>query len=144
VLTAAQLVEQCQLFDGALEGVVFNSGSSFLSPESKTVLNDAIKVLVQNPTLQIAIHAHTDSRGSEMVNTQLSSQRAQSVLDYLVEQGIDAVRLETEGFGPSQPIADNGTAEGRAKNRRVELKALDNVCEEQSDQQAVAEQPEAA
>ena len=73
------------------------------------------------PSLRLAINGHTDNSGSSAHNLQLSQQRAASVVAALVAAGIAAERLSAEGFGDSRPVADNSTAEGKAKNRRVEL-----------------------
>ena len=73
----------------------------------------------------VEVAGHTDSIGTEEYNEGLSQRRAQSVLDYLVEQGINASRMTAKGYGESQPIASNDTSEGRAKNRRTELVVLE-------------------
>ena len=69
----------------------------------------------------MVVEGHTDSQGSASSNQDLSQRRAEAVRDYLVSRGIAGDRLTAQGFGPSRPIADNGTAEGRANNRRVEI-----------------------
>ena len=80
-----------------------------------------------SPELQkIEVQAHTDYKGSGEANLKLSEQRALSVKNYLVSQGVSEKRLIAKGYGESQPIADNKTEEGRAKNRRVELKVIKN------------------
>lgn len=77
-----------------------------------------------SPELQIEVQAHTDYKGSGKLNLQLSEQRALSVKAYLVSKGVNENQLTAKGYGESQPIADNKTEEGRAKNRRVELKLV--------------------
>jgi OOP family OmpA-OmpF porin len=77
-----------------------------------------------NPDVKVEIQGHTDSRGSLALNERLSQQRAEAVRDYLIGQGIAAERLTARGYGPHNPIASNETADGRAQNRRVELKPL--------------------
>jgi len=72
------------------------------------------------------VAGHTDSSGNDMLNMELSQSRAESVVEYLVSAGIARERMKAKGYGESRPVADNATAEGRAKNRRVELKRLDN------------------
>ena len=88
------------------------------------MLNEAVKVLGQNPDLKVEIDGHTDSTGPAEYNMVLSQKRAQAVMKYFVDNGVDAGRLTAKGFGLTQPVADNGTKEGRAKNRRVELKPV--------------------
>ena len=80
-------------------------------------------MLKVNPEIEhVRIEGHTDNRGSDELNERLSNDRAHSVMSYLVEHGIEASRLSAKGFGPKVPIADNGTAQGRRTNRRVEFK----------------------
>ena len=87
-------------------------------------LNEVVKVMKEYPKLRVEIQGHTDSKGSETYNETLSDNRAKSVRQYFIEQGIAADRLESKGYGEVQPIATNDTDEGRAKNRRVMLKVL--------------------
>jgi len=83
-----------------------------------------LKFMQSNPTMRMEISGHTDNTGSLKVNTKLSQSRAESVVDWLVERGIDASRLDAKGYAFDQPIASNDTAEGRQQNRRVEFKIL--------------------
>ena len=100
---------------------LFDFAKSDLKPEGKTGL-DALITKIKGVNLDVAIAVgHTDSVGSDAYNQALSLARAESVKAYLVSQGIPAARIKTEGKGESQPVADNATAEGRAKNRRVEI-----------------------
>jgi outer membrane protein OmpA-like peptidoglycan-associated protein len=115
----------CKLFEGSLEGINFENGSADLTAEAKQGLTNAVTALTEYADLNIEIHAHTDWKGKGPANQILSQQRAQSVVDYFVSQGINADRLTPKGFGEMEPIADNNTAEGRAQNRRVELKLLE-------------------
>lgn len=108
----------------ALDPITFESGSATITPEGIDVLQRAVDFLTANPDVRVAIEGHTDSAGSATGNQALSEARAVAVRDYLVSQGIEDLRLETVGFGESQPIADNGTAEGRAQNRRIEFRLL--------------------
>ena len=85
------------------------------------MLNEVAKVLNDTPQLRLEIQGHTDDRGPADFNQLLSARRAQAVRDYLVGLGIGAGRLKAVGYGKTQPMATNATAEGRAKNRRVEF-----------------------
>lgn len=111
----------CPDFKGKLQGVNFQSGSANLTASSRVVLNDAATELKRYPELTIMIAAHSDSSGSDELNLKLSQKRAESVLEYLVGQGVAADKLTAKGYGEASPIASNETKEGRAKNRRVEL-----------------------
>ncbi|MBT8491474.1 MAG: OmpA family protein, partial [Deltaproteobacteria bacterium] len=90
------------------------------------VLDKAVAVLKEFPKIRMEIDGHTDNVGKEQLNTTLSQKRAEAVRDYFVSKGIDQGRLEAKGFGPTKPVADNATPAGRAKNRRVEFKLLQN------------------
>jgi OOP family OmpA-OmpF porin len=104
--------------------VLFDFDKAVLKPEGKSKLDDlADKVKAINLEVVIAI-GHTDSIGSDAYNQKLSVRRAESVKAYLVSKGVEPNRIYTEGKGKSQPIADNRTAEGRAKNRRVEIEVV--------------------
>ncbi|MCC7054712.1 MAG: OmpA family protein [Gemmatimonadaceae bacterium] len=107
-----------------LEGVNFRTGSAALTPASRTVLLRAADMLKASPTVRVEVGGHTDNTGSARANTRLSAARAASVKRLLVAAGIDASRLETKGYGPSEPRADNRTRAGRALNRRTELKPI--------------------
>lgn len=102
-------------------GILFAVNSARIRPESSGVLWEIQNMLEQHPDLALIIEGHTDSDGDEAYNQDLSERRAASVKEYLVEKGIDAGRLDTKGRGESQPVADNGTLEGKAQNRRVKL-----------------------
>ena len=107
-----------------LPGVGFETASAELKEEPRRVLEDAARQLLAKPALAVQISGHTDSRGSEAYNQDLSERRAQSVRDYLVEHGVAAERLSAEGLGESQPADSNESEAGRARNRRVELKIV--------------------
>lgn len=99
--------------------VSFDTGRSNIRPELAPILSKFAQGL--DATMHVQVIGHTDSQGSDAVNNPLSLDRAQSVRDYLVSQGVSASRIAVEGKGEHQPIADNTTADGRAKNRRVEI-----------------------
>ncbi len=105
------------------ETVVFETGSDVLVAGATETLDKVVAVLQEFELPTVVIEGHTDSDGDDGINQQLSQDRAQAVVDYLIEQGIDESRLTASGFGETDPIADNATAEGRAENRRVELVA---------------------
>jgi OOP family OmpA-OmpF porin len=109
----------------SLSGVNFENDSAKLLPEGQRILDQqAVPALKGDPAATIEIQGHTDSNGSAAYNMQLGEGRATSVRDYLVSQGIDASRMTVKSFGETEPVADNGTPEGRAENRRVVLKVL--------------------
>jgi outer membrane protein OmpA-like peptidoglycan-associated protein len=102
--------------------VIFASGHSELLPAAKSKLDQVATALnVSESASKIIVQGYTDSRGSAALNQDLSTRRAESVKDYLVSKGVAGERLSSEGLGPSNPVADNETAEGRANNRRVEI-----------------------
>ncbi len=104
-----------------LQGVHFDTDKSTLKPESIAILNAAVKTLGDHGTIMVEVAGHTDSRASDAYNQALSQRRAKVVYDYLTAHGISADRMTWKGYGESQPIATNDTAEGRARNRRTEL-----------------------
>ncbi|MEM6782769.1 MAG: OmpA family protein [Bacteroidota bacterium] len=108
----------------ALGGLLFDTGSATLRPESTPTLQDLTRTLERNPDLRLRIEGHTDNTGNGEANQRLSQDRADAVRTYLAGQGIDASRLETQGFGDANPVADNATPEGRQTNRRVEIVKL--------------------
>jgi OOP family OmpA-OmpF porin len=109
----------------ATQGILFGSGSDRIRPESTPTLKEIGTMLEEHPELRLSIEGHTDSDGDDAFNQDLSERRAAAVKTYLVEQfAIDNSRLETAGFGESNPVAGNDTAEGKQQNRRVELVQL--------------------
>ena len=108
-----------------LRGVTFMSGRDELSASSLVVLDEVAKQLVAVPELKIEIAGHTDSKGTRIRNIRLSLARAEAVRAYLVMQGVPAERLTARGYGPDKPVASNAGPNGRAMNRRVELRRLD-------------------
>lgn len=108
-----------------LDDVNFETGKAILKPESFPVLDELVAFLVRKDDEKIEIGGHTDNVGKAPANLLLSMERAKSVMAYLVTKGIDTNRLTAKGYGMSMPIADNKTAEGKAQNRRTEVKILD-------------------
>lgn len=108
----------------ATRGILFDTGSARIRPESTPTLQDLSRTLQQHGDLRLRIEGHTDNTGNAATNQSLSEQRAQAVRAWLVDQGIDGSRLEAEGKGQTEPAADNGTPEGRQQNRRVVLVRL--------------------
>jgi outer membrane protein OmpA-like peptidoglycan-associated protein len=105
-----------------LRGVNFDFDKATLTLNAKTILDDVAAALLAAPDIRFEIGGHTDSKGSDSYNQHLSEQRANSVMQYLGEHGVEAPRMTAAGYGETQPIADNNTDEGREINRRVELK----------------------
>lgn len=122
-ITAAWLAEQLDKTGSvALEGITFDTGKAVITAGSQAVLDQIGALLKGDTALRLEIQGHTDNVGVPASNLALSRQRAEAVRKYLVDtHGIAAARLTTAGFGDTKPVADNGTDEGRAKNRRVEL-----------------------
>lgn len=108
-----------------LKGVTFDSGTAILTPESRATLDRIARSLNERPGTRLQVNGYTDSVNTDDVNLRLSRARASAVRQYLVSRGVAASRLEEKGFGESDPIADNATADGRAANRRVELVRID-------------------
>ena len=102
-------------------GITFDVGKATIKPESMGEINRIVQLMNENPTLKFSVEGHTDSTGNAASNQTLSEQRAQAIVDKLVELGIAKDRLTAVGKGQNSPIADNTTDEGRAKNRRVEF-----------------------
>lgn len=107
-----------------LNNIFFETNKATIKPESAAELERVAKLLKENPTIRLEISGHTDNVGSYRANQKLSEQRAKSVVDYLISNGVESNRLEYKGYAFNQPIADNNTPEGRAQNRRVEFKVL--------------------
>ncbi|WP_394992005.1 OmpA family protein [Emticicia sp.] len=99
----------------------FETGKSAIKPESQTIIDQIAAMLTSEPSLKVSIEGHTDNTGIPASNKTLSENRAKSVVLALVAKGIDKTRLSSKGFGQEKPVADNGTEEGKAKNRRVEI-----------------------
>lgn len=108
-----------------LGGVNFQSGKAILTPNSYRILDKVHESLMEWTEVKLEIRGYTDSRGNNESNRKLSQRRAESVMRYLVNKGVDSSRIRAKGFGEADPIADNTTAAGRAQNRRVELNRID-------------------
>ena len=104
--------------------ITFATGKSTLQEQVKPTLADLVKVLAKYEATKVQVKGYTDSTGGEQMNQLLSEQRAKSVLAFLSARGVNRERLETIGFGESQPVADNSTVDGRKQNRRVELELI--------------------
>jgi OOP family OmpA-OmpF porin len=110
------------------QAVLFERGKDVILKESSPLLDDVAHVLVDHPELtRVEVQGHTDDSGSGKRNAALSRARAEAVVDALVERGISKERLVAKGFGAQRPVASNGTAEGREKNRRVEFRVLERL-----------------
>lgn len=105
-----------------IKGINFDTDKSDIKPQYHSILNDAIKVIKNNPDVNVEIQGHTDNQGSAGYNMGLSDRRANSVMNYFINHGVSASRLSARGYGLTQPVDTNSTAEGRYNNRRVRLK----------------------
>jgi OOP family OmpA-OmpF porin len=110
----------------SLVGVNFDTNKATIKPDSEAILNEAVIVLKDNASVHVRVEGHTDSRGADTYNQQLSQKRAEAVAAYLTAGGIAAERLSAVGYGESAPVAPNDTAENMYKNRRVDLVVTDN------------------
>jgi outer membrane protein OmpA-like peptidoglycan-associated protein len=121
---------QIQRFTGTIKGITFEKDKAIIRRSSFATLNAAVKVLNDYPALRLEVSGHTDTTGDADYNRNLSRERAQAVKEYFIGKGIDEARLESKGYGPDRPVADNKTSAGRSKNRRVEFKLLSQLTEE--------------
>ena len=101
---------------------MFDFDKSTIKPEAAQILDRLVAFMNENKTSRVALSGFTDSVGTEAYNLKLSDRRWMSVRDYVVKKGVERGRRSGQGFGESKPIASNATADGRAKNRRVEIK----------------------
>ena len=105
-----------------IDKIQFETGKAELKPVSFPVIDEVIKVMKDNPQIEVVqVEGHTDATGSAELNRSLSQSRAESVVKYMTGKGIKSGRLQSKGFGPDVPIADNATEDGREANRRVEF-----------------------
>ena len=105
-----------------LDDVLFDFDRSTIKPEAAKILDRLVAFMDENKDKKVALSGHTDNVGTEAYNLKLSDRRWMSVRDYVVKKNVEGGRVSGQGFGESKPIADNKTAEGRSKNRRVEIK----------------------
>jgi len=110
------------LLKKAMSGIQFETGKAVILKKSYPILDEIAKVFIDNPSYIIEVQGHTDNVGNAEINMTLSGKRAQAVRDYLIKKGVPAERMTANGYGSNEPIADNSTKAGRAKNRRVEFK----------------------
>lgn len=109
---------------GVIGGITFDTGQATIRKSSRGALLSVVATLKEYPDIRLEIVGHTDDEGNHDFNVQLSKDRAEAVRGYLVSQGVAAERVSARGVGPDEPIADNKTKAGRAKNRRIEFKVL--------------------
>lgn len=114
-------VEYIQTFTKALTGITFKASSDVIKSSSHAVLDDIVEIMNDNPHYKLYIAGYASSDGDDDFNLELSKKRAASVKKYIEDKGIASNRLRSDGFGEANPIADNSTSAGRAKNRRVEF-----------------------
>lgn len=126
-----------------LDNIQYETGSYDLSESVKQNLDTTLLWLIEaNPSIIVEISSHTDNVGTAEFNMKLSKKRAQKVIDYLVDKGIDKKRLKYKGYGETLPIATNDTEEGRAKNRRTEFRVLGEVKERSSSKKKKSDEDE--
>ena len=106
----------------SLDPITFAVNSAEITAEGQAVLDEAAAFLEANPEINVEIAGHTDSDGDDASNLDLSQRRAESVEAYLEGQGIDGARMEPQGYGETEPVVDNDTAENKAVNRRIEFR----------------------
>lgn len=111
-------------FVGVIQGIYFESNSATIRAKSAPTLDEAAKIFKEFTDIRVEISGHTDNVGKDEYNTDLSKRRTEAVKQYLIDKGVAADRIVTRGAGPAEPIADNKTGAGRAKNRRIEFKIL--------------------
>ncbi len=111
----------CPVILGTLNNVDFKANSADLGREAREALDKFIVMLNRHPTVVVAVHGHTDNRGSGIRNLELSKRRVMAVVRYLVARGVAPGRLRPYGFGEARPLVSNASAEGRKKNRRIEV-----------------------
>ena len=111
-------------FTGVIRGIYFDFGKETIRKQSAATLDEAARIFIEYPNMKIEISGHTDNVGRPDYNIDLSTRRADAVKRHLLAKGVKDDRIQTRGAGPNDPIADNTTAKGRAKNRRIEFKLV--------------------
>ncbi len=101
--------------------ILFDTGKSTIKPESQSIVDEIYKMLSDNIDIKVSIEGHTDNVGNPAKNKKLSEDRANAVMNALIAKGVSKSRLSSAGWGQEKPVADNGTDEGKAQNRRVEI-----------------------
>lgn len=114
--------ETLTVLDHAVHGIQFETGRDVLKAESYAILDEVVALLQKHPEYKASLEGHTDSQGDDAMNLDLSKRRAATAAAYITSHGISSSRVTSTGFGETQPVADNGTAAGRAENRRVEVR----------------------
>lgn len=120
-ITANAILKELNETGKAILYINFDSGKSTIKKESMPIIEQIIEMMKQAKDIKISVEGHTDADGTNESNQKLSEARAKAVVDAIVKGGIDVSRLSSAGYGEEKPIADNSTADGKAKNRRVEL-----------------------
>ncbi|MBW2383994.1 MAG: OmpA family protein [Deltaproteobacteria bacterium] len=108
-----------------IEDYVFDHDQATIRPQHEATLEAVVRVLAANPGVRVRLDGHTDATGAAAYNFDLGKRRAEALAVWLIDHGIDALRLEVHSFGPGRPVAPNDTQQGRRKNRRVELSIID-------------------
>jgi outer membrane protein OmpA-like peptidoglycan-associated protein len=121
VISARRMLDELQAKGYITLYVPFDTAQWVIKPEGKPVVDEIVALLKSQPDLRVSVEGHTDNQGTEASNLTLSQNRAQAVVQAVVQSGIAAARMRSVGHGQAKPIAPNDTAEGRARNRRVEL-----------------------
>jgi OOP family OmpA-OmpF porin len=119
-----EVPKEVAAFTGVIQGIEFDQGKATIRKTSVKTLSKAVDVLKKYPSVRVEVSGHTSSEGDAAFNQKLSEDRAAAVKDWMVDHGIEQDRVQTRGAGSTEPLADNKTAAGRGKNRRIEFKLL--------------------
>ncbi len=123
-IAANEMFEKINAGEALALYINFETGKSVIKDESQNTVEELYQMMNENPSLKISVEGHTDNVGSKTSNQTLSENRAASLKTALIKKGIGDHRINTVGFGQDQPLADNSTEDGKAKNRRVEIKKI--------------------